>query len=118
MVQAFSADPAVVHAGSVYLQIISWNFVASGVIFVASSLFQALGNTVPSLMASATRMAMVIVPALILSRFPDFRMTWVWVLSAATVWVQLGLSLFLLRREFTRRLGADPVAVPLAPVGA
>ena len=118
MVQFFTPDPAVVRAGTVYLQIISWNFAASGVIFVASSLFQALGNTIPSLLASALRMAMVIVPALILSRLPDFRMTWIWILSAGTVWLQLGLSLYLLRREFTRRLGAAAVPAPLAAAGA
>jgi putative MATE family efflux protein len=118
MVQFFSADPAVVLAGTVYLRIISWNFVASGVIFVASSLFQALGNTIPSLLASALRMAMVIVPALVLARLPDFRMTWIWVLSAGTVWLQLGLSLYLLRRELTRRLGAAAVPAPLAAAGA
>ncbi|HYR07848.1 MAG TPA: MATE family efflux transporter [Longimicrobium sp.] len=118
MVQFFTADPAVVRAGTVYLQIISWNFVASGVIFVASSLFQALGNTIPSLLASSLRMAMVIVPALVLARLPDFRMTWVWILSAGTVWLQLGLSLYLLRREFIRRLGTGAVPVPLAAAGA
>jgi putative MATE family efflux protein len=118
MVSSFSADPAVVQAGTVYLEIISWNFVASGMIFVSSSLFQALGNTVPSLMASSLRMAIVIIPAVILARFPDFRMTWVWVLSAATVWLQLALSLFLLRREFTRVFGAAEVPVPLAAAGA
>jgi putative MATE family efflux protein len=116
MVQLFTADPAVVRAGTVYLQIISWTFVASGMVFVSSSMFQALGNTIPSLLASALRMAILIVPALLLSRHPDFRMTWVWILSAATVWVQLGLCLLLLRREFTRRLGA--AAAPLVPAGA
>ncbi len=116
MMGVFTDDPAVVGAGTVYLEIISWNFAASGVIFVASSMFQALGNTVPSLVASAVRMAAVIVPAVLLSRLPDFRMTWIWVLSVATVWLQLGLALALLRREMARRLGAadDPV-VPLAP---
>ncbi|HEU4881824.1 MAG TPA: MATE family efflux transporter [Longimicrobium sp.] len=118
MVQFFTADPAVVQAGTVYLQIISWNFVASGLIFVSSSLFQALGNTLPSLAASSLRMAIVIVPAVLLARLPDFRMTWVWILSAATVWLQLGLSLALLRREFTRRLGTADVPAPLAAAGA
>jgi putative MATE family efflux protein len=118
MVQFFTADPAVVQAGTVYLQIISWNFVASGMIFVASSMFQALGNTVPSLASSAFRMAIFIVPAIFLSRLADFRMTWIWILSVATVWVQLGLSLYLLRREFTRRLGSVDVPVPLAAAGA
>jgi putative MATE family efflux protein len=118
MVQFFSPDPAVVRAGTVYLEIISWNFVASGMIFVASSMFQALGNTVPSLAASALRMAMLIVPALLLARLPEFRMTWVWILSVATVWVQLVLSLALLRREFARRLGPGELPAPLASAGA
>jgi putative MATE family efflux protein len=118
MVQFFSPDPAVVQAGTVYLEIISWNFVASGMVFVASSMFQALGNTLPSLFASALRMAMVIVPAILLSRLPGFGMTWIWILSAVTVWVQLGLSLALLRRELTRRLGPDAAPAPLAAAGA
>ncbi|HWK88410.1 MAG TPA: MATE family efflux transporter, partial [Longimicrobium sp.] len=118
MVQFFTADPAVVQAGTVYLTIISWNFISSGVIFVSSSLFQALGNTLPSLFASTLRMAMVIVPAVFLSRLPEFRMTWIWILSAATVWLQLGLSLALLRREFARRFGTGEVPAPLAAAGA
>ena len=118
MVQFFSADPAVVQAGTVYLQIIVWNFVASGMVFVASSMFQALGNTIPSLLSSALRMVIVIVPALVLSRLPGFRMTWIWILSAGTVWVQLALSLALLRRELARRLGAGGAPVPLAAAGA
>jgi putative MATE family efflux protein len=118
MVQVFTADPAVVRAGTVYLQIISWNFAASGMIFVSSSMFQALGNTLPSLVASALRMAILIVPAIVLSRLPNFRMTWIWILSTGTVWVQLGLSLALLRRELTRRLGTGGVPIPLAAAGA
>jgi Na+-driven multidrug efflux pump len=117
MVQLFTADPEVVRAGTVYLEIISWNFVASGLIFVASSMFQALGNTIPSLLSSALRMALVIVPAVVLSRLAGFHMTWIWILSTATVWVQLALSLALLRRELTRRLGAS-VPAPLAAAGA
>jgi Na+-driven multidrug efflux pump len=114
MVGIFTQDPAVLRAGSVYLRIICFSFLASGVIFIASSLFQALGNTLPALLSSAARMALVIIPALLLSRRPEFQMTWVWMLSAATVWVQLGLSLGLLRREFSRRLG-NAVPAALAP---
>jgi Na+-driven multidrug efflux pump len=102
----------------VYLTIISWNFVASGMIFVASSLFQALGNTVPSLVSSAFRMLLVIAPALFLATLPDFRMTWVWVLSAATVWGGGGGGVLLLRREFARVFGAPAVPVPLTAAGA
>jgi hypothetical protein len=104
MVRAFTDDPAVVAVGAEYLRIISWNYVASGLIFVASSMFQAMGNTVPALLASAARMTLVVVPTLVLARLPGFRLHWVWYLAMATVYVQLGLALWLLRREFARRL--------------
>src|SRR3954454_1785229 len=68
MVRVFSKDPAVVALGDDYLKIISWSFIASGLIFVSSSMFQAMGNTVPSLVASGTRMVVLIVPILLLSR--------------------------------------------------
>ena len=116
MIRTFSDDPALVAVGADYLRIISWNYVASGLIFVASSMFQAMGNTVPSLVASGARMALVIAPALLLARLPAFRLTWVWYLAVTSVYVQLALSLWLLRREFARRLaGGAPVG---APVGA
>ena len=104
MVAAFSTDPEVIAIGSEYLRIISWNFVASGLIFVASSMFQAMGNTVPSLIASGARIALLSVFALMLSRMPDFQLRWLWYLSVATVLVQLALAMWFLRREFSRRL--------------
>ncbi|MDF1504770.1 MATE family efflux transporter [Roseisolibacter sp. H3M3-2] len=110
MIRTFSDDPALVAVGSEYLRIISWNYVASGLIFVASSMFQAMGNTIPSLVASGARMALVIVPTLVLSRQPGFRLTWVWLLAVTSVYVQLALSLWLLRREFGRRLGAPALS--------
>ena len=39
----------VVAFGTDYLRIISWNFMAMGLIFTSFSIFQALGNTWPSL---------------------------------------------------------------------
>src|SRR3989442_3501459 len=62
MVRIFSSDPQVVTVGEEYLRIASWNFVASGVVVVASSMFQALGNTVPSLLSSFTRVVLVAIP--------------------------------------------------------
>ena len=125
LVSGFTRDPAVVAVGAEYLRVISWNFVASGLIFVASSLFQALGNTVPPLAASALRMAFVIVPTLLLARLPGFQLRWVWYLAAGTVYVQLALALLLLRREFARlgaraaRRAAEAGAEPApTPVGA
>jgi putative MATE family efflux protein len=104
MVAAFSDDPAVIAVGTEYLRIISWNFVASGLIFVASSMFQAMGNTVPSLIASGARIALLSIFALMLARMPDFQLRWIWYLSVATVLVQLTLAMWFLRREFGRRL--------------
>ena len=104
LIGVFSKDPAVLAVGSEYLRIVSWNFVASGLIFVASSMFQAMGNTVPSLVASGTRILLVAVPAILLSRTAAFQLNWIWYLSVGAVFVQLALSMLLLRREFTRRL--------------
>jgi putative MATE family efflux protein len=118
MIRAFSDDPALVAVGADYLRIISWNYVASGLIFVASSMFQAMGNTVPSLVASGARMGLVIVPALLLARLPGFRLTWVWYLAVTSVYVQLALSLWLLRREFARRLGGGAAGAAGAPAPA
>jgi putative MATE family efflux protein len=104
LVGLFTVDPAAIAVGEEYLRIISWNYVASGLVFVASSMFQAMGNTVPSLLASAVRICLVAIPAVALSRLPGFRLTWIWYLSVAAVLVQLALSMWLLRREFGRRL--------------
>ena len=105
----FSKDPAVIDVGATYLRIVSLNFIASGLIFVASSMFQAMGNTIPSLVTSAVRILLVAIPAVLLSRLPGFHLTWIWYLSVAAVLVQLALQMLLLRREFERRLRFDSV---------
>ncbi|MDQ6886002.1 MAG: MATE family efflux transporter [Gemmatimonadota bacterium] len=109
LIGIFSRDPSVIRVGDEYLRIVSWSFVASGMIFVASSMFQAMGNTVPSLVTSAVRIALVAIPAVILSRMPGFELHWIWYLSVGSVFVQLTLSMLLLRREFGRRLQFDGV---------
>jgi MATE family, multidrug efflux pump len=107
MIRVFSKDPAVIAVGTEYLRIISWNYVASGLIFVASSMFQAMGNTVPSLVSSGVRIGLVTIFAVMLARTPGFQLHWIWYLSVASVLVQLALSMALLRREFGRRLSWD-----------
>jgi Na+-driven multidrug efflux pump len=120
LIGVFSKDPAVLDVGGVYLRIVSWTFIASGLIFVASSMFQAMGNTIPSLVASGVRVLLVAVPAIILSRTPGFHLNWIWYLSVGAVFVQLALSMFLLRREFNRRLtfAASPKLDGTAIAGA
>jgi putative MATE family efflux protein len=110
LVGIFSTDPAVIAIGVEYLSIISWNYVASGLIFVASSMFQAMGNTIPSLISSGLRIAMVTAFALAAARMPVFELRWIWYVSVAAVFVQLVLSMALLRREFSRRLRWSAIA--------
>jgi Na+-driven multidrug efflux pump len=118
LIRFFSDDPSVVAVGDEYLRIISWNFVASGLIFVCSSMFQAMGNTIPSLIASVSRVVVIAVPAILLSGVPGFELRWIWYLSAGAVLLQLAIVLLLLRREFRLRLDsmAAPVIVESAPV--
>jgi putative MATE family efflux protein len=108
MVQIFSGDPAVISVGKVYLHVVAWNFVASGVIFVTSSMFQAMGNTIPSLITSGSRIVIIAIPVLMLAGAPGFTLLWVWYISVAAVYIQLAMNLLLLRREFRRRLAFAP----------
>jgi len=110
-----SADPEVMRVGGEFLQIISLNFVASGIIFTCSGMFQALGNTLPSLLSSASRLVTFMAPALWLSRRPGFELRHLWYLSVATVFLQMLTSWLLLRREFDRRAktaGVSAVSLP------
>lgn len=104
--RVFSDDAQVVAVGDEYLRIISWNFIASGLVFVTSSMFQALGNTVPSLVASLSRLLIVAVPALWLAQLPAFELRWIWYLSVFAILIQLALIMVLLRREFRIRFSA------------
>jgi Na+-driven multidrug efflux pump len=112
MVGFFSSDPQVVAVGAEYLRIVSWTFAASGIIFVGSSMFQALGHTVPALLASFSRIVLVAIPAFILQRAPGFQLNWIWYLSVGALIVQLALMLFLLDREMRRRLVFPAAAAP------
>jgi putative MATE family efflux protein len=112
LIRPFSTEPDVVAVGAQFLTIISWNYVASGIIFTCSSTFQGLGNTWPSLASSASRLITFVGPAIWISRQPWFQLHHLWYLSVATISVQAVTSLVLLRREFQRRLiltAAQPV---------
>jgi putative MATE family efflux protein len=104
LVGIFTDDAEVIGVGRDFLQMISWNYVASGLIFTCSGLFQALGNTLPSLFSSFTRVVTFVVPVFLLAQQPDFRLHDVWVLSVATTALQAVVSLWLLRREFSSKL--------------
>jgi putative MATE family efflux protein len=114
MLRVFSADPQVVAIGEQYLHIVSWTFAASGVIFVGSSMFQAMGNTLPALIGSVVRIVVATIPAILLSRMTGFALHWIWYLSVAAITLQLAINLWLLKREFHRRLNF--ATVPVEPV--
>jgi putative MATE family efflux protein len=106
LVAAFAKDQGVIGVGAQYLRTVSWNFVASALIFSCSGMFQALGNTLPSLASSASRLLSFVLPALWLAQRPGFELLEVWHLSVASVALQAIVSLLLLRRVMRRRLGA------------
>jgi len=110
VVRVFTSDAQAIAVGEDYLRIVGWSFAFSGVIFVSSSMFQALGNTVPPLVTSVTRVLLVAIPLLFMVRLPGFELRWMWYLSVATIAVQLAMHLLFLRREFDRRLNFEQAA--------
>jgi putative MATE family efflux protein len=117
LVGFFAGDAATVAIGAEYLRITAFTFVASGVVFVSSSMFQAMGNTMPALVSSATRFVLFVAGLFVVARLPGFRLAWIWYLGLTTVWMQLGLSLLLLKRQFARRLNfsAPQTSMPATP---
>jgi putative MATE family efflux protein len=111
LVAFFSIEPDVQEVGATFLRIVSWNFVAQGIVFTCSGMFQGLGNTRPALLSSAVRLLLFAPLTVVLSRSPNFMIEHVWELSVATVLVQAALSYVLLRGQFRRRLAA-PAASP------
>ena len=104
LVRLFSSDPEVIHVGVDYLHVVTINFVASGITFVSASMFQGMGNTLPSLATSVLRMVVSIVPAVVLSYRPEFALTWIWWLTVVSTTLQMALNLVLLQREFRLKL--------------
>ena len=104
MIRRFSDDPQVIAVGAEYLRIVAFSFIASGIVFVASSMFQALGNTVPPLATSFCRLLAVAIPVVLLSRVEGFRLLWVWLIGAGSIWVHAAANVLMLEREFRRRL--------------
>lgn len=116
-IRGFTKDPSVIAFGGEYLQIISLNFVAMGIVFTSSSVFQGIGNTWPPLISSATRLLLFVLPATILASRPDFHIKHVWYLSVVSILFQAGVNVLLLLREFKKKL-VFPTTDNLAPAGS
>jgi putative MATE family efflux protein len=113
----FTSDAQALAYAADYLHIASWNFVASGVIFTCSSMFQGLGDTRPSLLASGSRLFTFAAPALYLAGRPGLTLHTVWLMSVASVYLQMCISLFMLRLQLRKKL-KDLKSIEAAPVAA
>jgi putative MATE family efflux protein len=100
VIGAFTTDPTALAVGTQYLHVVSWNFLASGFVFTCSAVFQGLGNTLPAVWSSASRIVSFVVPALWLAGQPQFQLTQLWYVSVASVALQAVISLGLLRGQF------------------
>lgn len=109
LIGVFSDDPQVIMVGAEYLRIVAFNFLPSGITFVASSMFQAMGHTIPPLMTSFARITIVGIALVLIARIEGFHLAWIWYVSVGITWLQMGANLLLLRREFARRLGDSEV---------
>lgn len=110
LVSFFTADGAVMEFASEFLQIVALSFAATALIFICSSVFQGLGNNWPPLLASGTRLATFVIPALWMRTQPWFLTKHLWWLSVATVALQALISILLLRRELKLKLDYQPIA--------
>jgi putative MATE family efflux protein len=116
LMRIFTTDPEAIAVGVEYLRIVVVTFVPSGITFVSSSMFQALGNTIPPLATSTLRILIAAIPAIFLARAAGFHLTWIWYLGAIATMLQMTLNLILLQREF--RLKLDGVQSPIPQVAA
>jgi putative MATE family efflux protein len=111
MISRFSKDPSVIAFGSEYLTTVAFNFVAAGVVFSSSSVFQGIGNTIPPLLSSASRLLLFAIPAFFIARAPGFHIKQVWYLSVMSQVIQACINLLLLKREMGRKLKFEEVPV-------
>lgn len=117
LVKAFSPEPAVIAGGVEFLRVISVNLLATAVAFACFGVLSGLGNTVPTLISSATRIALIVGATWLLSSHEGFRPLWLWIISVGATVVQMLMNLYFLRRELHKRLTPlDGAASP--PVAA
>jgi len=105
LVSLFSRQDDVVAVGADYLRLISLTFLATGLIFACTSVFQGLGNTRPPFLSSVIRLFAFALPVLLLARLT---LREIWLISAGSIWVQAAANMWFLRREFRIRLDSFP----------
>jgi Na+-driven multidrug efflux pump len=117
LVGFFTPEAEAQAVGATFLRIISWTFIAQGVVFTCSGVFQGLGNTIPAMLSSGVRLSVSVPLAVWLAAQPEFHLDEVWWLSVSTVWLQAAVSYLLMRHQFKRRLvdAARPTAAAVIP---
>lgn len=108
----FTQEPPVIAYGAEYLHILSFNFVIVGIVFVCSGMFQALGNTLPPLIASATRIVSFALPMLWMASQPWFEVRYLWYASVVTSALQGALVWWLINRALARLPTMAPASQP------
>jgi putative MATE family efflux protein len=104
LVLPFSSDPSIRAIAASLVRISSVGFVATGLSFCCSGIFQALGNTWPSLISSGSRLFTYVIPAVWMASQGWAPIHYFWYLSVFSVSIQAIISLAFIRREFRLKL--------------
>jgi len=104
LVEPFSKQWDVIEVGTSYLRAISLTYVATGMIFTTASVFQGVGNTRPPFLSSGLRVLAFAIPVVLLSRTSAFRLSYVWYISAASIFLQAVLNILFLRKELQKKI--------------
>lgn len=107
----FNASPDMLRIGSEALRTISFSFVMAGFSIVASSVFQALGHGMSSLIISVARQLGVLVPvAYLMSLTGNLYLVW-WAFPIAEV-VSLLMSIVVLQKVYNKEINHLPDEEP------
>src|SRR3984893_14999567 len=109
MVKRFTGNPEIIAVTADFLRITSWNYVLLGLVFTCSSLFQAMGNTLPSLATSAWRLLVFLGLVLWLKGRSDFPLVYVWYWMVISAVLEAAFALSLLHYEYRKRLTKRPI---------
>jgi putative MATE family efflux protein len=102
LISVFSNDPDVIHFGVIYLKIFSIGFVMVGTIMVASSVFQGLGKTYPSLIGAVVDNALFAGLVFTLPVFFSWGIQSVWWIKLATAAAETVVVAIWLKRELSQ----------------
>src|SRR5580692_8140967 len=115
MASRFTENSEIIGVTTTFLKITSWNYVLLGLVFTCSSLFQAMGNTLPSLATSAWRLLVFLGLVLWLKGRSGFQLVDVWYLMVGSVVLEAAFAVSLLRFEYRKRLRGLPQQLLVQP---